>query len=260
MKVFEESQLPFKDIIDEIRAWITFLLIVAFLWEGVSIYTHNLFPDLISVFNFLINIDLKTFWYSLYITFRNALGGYLIGLGISLALTYVSSINRMLDRVTNIMNITLQSISVLIWVMIFLLIFGVLSPIPPILVSAVATLPVLLSNLLQSTRYVDRKIRELAKILGASRLQLFKDFIIPGSIPYIASASRVAVGLALRISVVAEAFGSSGGIGFQIIYNYNLGYSEGVIGWGLTIIIIMILMDQLIFRILEWEANRWRII
>lgn len=251
---------PLKTLLDEMKAWIIFLLIIIFLWEGISIYTHNLFPDLISVFNFLINIDLETFWYSLYITFRNALGGYLIGLGVALALTYISSINRLLDGMTNIVNITLQSVSVLIWVIIFLLIFGVLSPIPPILVSAAATLPVLLSNLLQSTRYIDRKIRELAKILGASRLQLFKDFIIPGSIPYIASASRVAIGLALRISVVAEAFGSSGGVGFQIIYNYDLGYSKGVIGWGLIIIVIMILIDQLIFRILEWEANRWRII
>jgi len=255
-----ENELPFKDLIIELKAWIIYLSIIGILWELISIYTNYLFPDIGSVITFLMNIDLKTFWYNMYVTFRNALAGYLIGLGLALGLTYISSMSKTLDKLTNIVNISLQSISVLIWVMMFLLIFGVLSPIPPILVSAVATLPVLLSNLLQSTRYVDKKIRELAKMLGASRLQLFKDFIIPGSIPYIASASRVALGLALRISVVAEAFGSSGGVGFQIIYNYNLGHSEGVIGWGLVIIIIMILIDQLVFRIVEWEASRWRII
>jgi|GEM_PF-694844 len=255
-----ERTLPYKEITNEIQVWIIFTIISLCIWEAVSYATNGLFPDIPTVVNFIRSINLREFWYNLYLTFRNALTGYLIGLAIALGLAYLSSLSKFLDRFTGILNTILQSISVLVWVMIFLLLFGVLSPIPPILVSAIATLPVLLSNLLQSIKYVDKRIRELAKILGASRIDLFKDFIIPGSIPYIASASRVAIGLALRISVVAEAFGSSGGIGFQIIYNYSLGYSEGVVGWALILIILMILIDQLILRFIEWEAGRWRLI
>jgi len=260
MKKEKAITVPLKEAINEIKAWTVFIIIAVIAWEAVSLYTKGLFPNIIQVLNYLISIDMKILWLNIYITFRNALTGYLIGLFISLLFTYLTSINQFIDRLTNILNVSLQSISVLVWVMIFLLIFGVISPIPPILVTTVATLPVLLSNLLQSTRYIDKRVRDLAKMLGASRFQMFKDFIIPGSLPYIASASRVAIGLALRISVVAEAFGSSGGIGFQIIYNYNLGYSEGVVGWALIIIILMIIIDQLILRFIEWEASRWRLV
>ncbi len=106
---------------------------------------------------------------------------------------------------------------------------------------------------------LDQKLFEISKILGASRLQEFFYVLLPGSIPYIVSASRAAFGIALRISVVAEAFGAAGGIGYQIVYNYDLARVPGVLTWSILLIILMIGIDFLILKPLEKWTLKWKL-
>ncbi len=139
------------------------------------------------------------------------------------------------------------------------MIFGVLSRAPPILVTAAACYPLLLSSVLSGFKYLDEKLRELARMLGATKLQELLYFLMPGSTPYILSASRSAVGLALRISVVAEAFGGRGGIGYELMYNYDLGMKEGVFAWALLLVVLMIIIDYAILRPVERWSMKWRL-
>jgi NitT/TauT family transport system permease protein len=74
-----------------------------------------------------------------------------------------------------------------------------------------------------------------------------------------AGASRAAIGLALRISVVAEAFGGGGGIGYRLIYNYDMGVPEGVFAWALLLISIMILLDHIVLKPIEGWTRKWLI-
>jgi NitT/TauT family transport system permease protein len=73
----------------------------------------------------------------------------------------------------------------------------------------------------------------------------------------IIAASRVALGLSLRISVVAEAFGSSGGIGYMIMRSYNLADAPGVLAWSLILIALVLALDRLLLMPVEERSSSW---
>ena len=189
----------------------------------------------------------------------DSLAGFTIALALAMASACAAHVNSVAREVVNALNTLIQSVSVLIWTLVLVLIFGVLSRAPPILVTAAATYPILLSSITSGFKYMDEKLSELARVMGASKLQELMYFIIPGSTPYIVSASRSALGLALRISVVAEAFGGGGGVGYQLMYYYDLGVKEGVFAWGLLMILLMIAIDYLALRPVERWFMKWRL-
>lgn len=192
-------------------------------------------------------------------TLENSLAGFLIALALALASASAAHLSRFAEAIVEALNTLVQSISVLVWALVLIMIFGVLSRAPPILVTAAACYPLLLSSVLSGFKYLDEKLRELARMLGATKLQELLYFLMPGSTPYILSASRSAVGLALRISVVAEAFGGRGGIGYELMYNYDLGVKEGVFAWALLLVVLMIIIDYAILRPVERWSMKWRL-
>ena len=170
----------------------------------------------------------------------------------------ISYFNRLAKDFFNAVNTFVQSVSVLVWSILTIIIFGVTSSIPPVLVTTFAVYPVLLTSTLGAVSLLDKKLIEVSKMLGATKLQEFTYVLLPGSIPYVVSASRAAMGIALRISVVAEAFGASGGIGYRIVYNYDLARIPGVLTWSILLILLMIGIDFLILKPAEKWTLRWK--
>jgi len=164
-----------------------------------------------------------------------------------------------LEAFFNALNTLVQSISVLVWAIVLVMIFGVTSRKPPILVVTAATYPVLLSSLFGAVRSIDSRIMLLARSLGAGKWEELFYFVLPGTIPYLAAASRTAIGIALRISVVAEAFGSSGGVGYWLVFSYDYGYKEGVFAWALVLVVLMIAVDMLLLRPVERWSEKWKL-
>ncbi|MEM2542081.1 MAG: ABC transporter permease subunit [Candidatus Korarchaeum sp.] len=115
----------------------------------------------------------------------------------------------------------------------------------------------MLSTVTTALDSVDKQLLEVVRSLGGSPIDEYFDIIIPSSLPALISSSRVALGLGLRISVVAEAFGSSGGIGYMIMRSYNLADIRGVLAWSLLLIILVITVDYVILRSIEERSMRW---
>ena len=192
------------------------------------------------------------------ITLRNTVYGFLIALLLALLLAYLSTESGFLRAVISALNGLVQSISVLVWSIVLTMVFGVLSPLPPILVVVAASFPVLLSAVIGGLNGVDPKMLELIGLLGGGKKDAFLDVVLPSSIPHIVSGSRSALGLALRISVVAEAFGQGGGIGYMINLYYGLAEPRGVFGWALLLIALMLLMDEVVLKRVERSVEKWR--
>ncbi|MCI4397199.1 MAG: ABC transporter permease subunit [Desulfurococcales archaeon] len=190
-------------------------------------------------------------------TLANTIAGFLISLGLTLIAIALYHLNDHLAAFVEALNTFIQSVSALIWTLIFLLIFGLTSILPPISVVAATSFPILLTLSLNGSKVVLEKYGDIAKVMRAQKLQLIKYFVMPGIVPYIASGSRAAVGNSLRISVVAEALGSSGGVGYMLVYCYNLGYKGGVFAWSLVLIALMMLVDGIVLRPLERWARNW---
>ncbi|WP_297488332.1 ABC transporter permease [Thermococcus sp.] len=239
------------------RGWLYLLIFALASWVALARLYPTLIPGIGETLRFypeagwglVLNSTLRTLYHSL--------AGFLVafllvGASILLAL-YSAEFKDFLSA----LNVFVQSVSVLVWTIVFIMIFGVTSSIAPILVTAMASFPAMLSAGISSSENLLERYRPLIALLRPSRLQLYLHFIVPGTLPEMVSASRVALGIALRISVVAEAFGSAGGIGYQLVYSYDLGVKAGVFAWALLLIVLMITLDQLVLGRLEEWVRRW---
>jgi NitT/TauT family transport system permease protein len=151
----------------------------------------------------------------------------------------------------------LNSTSVFVWLVLALIWFG-LSNTGPIFTTFMIVLPVMLSNVAEGIDSVDRGLAEMAQAYRLSELDRFRHVTLPGVIPYLVAGMKVSFALGLRVSVVAELFGVSTGIGYMMNFSRDTLRTDLVFAWALVLVAVMVLAEQLIFEPLARRANHWR--
>ncbi|GAA3470939.1 ABC transporter permease [Nonomuraea roseola] len=76
--------------------------------------------------------------------------------------------------------------------------------------------PVLL-NSIDGAKGVDRTYTETATVFGLTRAQQLRNVVIPAAAPKIFAGLRLSLSLALILMVISELFGSTDGIGYQLL-------------------------------------------
>jgi len=87
---------------------------------------------------------------------------------------------------------------------------------------------------------------------GASRFRVFRDIVLPASLPYIFSGVRMAMPIALIVTVVTELVASSEGIGYVIIQAQGSFEYETVFAGVVLISALGITFDKLLARLREY--------
>jgi NitT/TauT family transport system permease protein len=141
----------------------------------------------------------------------------------------------------------------------FLLIFGV-SDINKVAIAAFGALLIVLFNSAYGVMNARKQRVMAAKVMGASRWQIFKDVLIWESLQPTFVGLRSAVSMALVIVIVAEMFiGSDNGLGHRIIdaqqvLNVKSMYSAilaaGVLGYTLNVLFLIIER-----RVVHWSGR-----
>lgn len=68
---------------------------------------------------------------------------------------------------------------------------------------------------------------------------------------------RVAFALGLRVSVVAEIFGVSTGVGYMMNFARDTLRTDLVFVWAIILILIMLVIDKVIFNFLSRKVASW---
>jgi len=239
------------------RGWLYLFIFALASWLVLSTLYPALVPTPAETLAFYSKVGFWLVFNSTLLTLYHSVSGFLVAFVLTGLLILLSLYSNEFREFLGSLNVFLQSVSVLVWTIVFIMLFGVTSSLATVLVTAMASLPALLSAGISASEKLVTRYRPLIVLLKPSRLELYGHFIVPGTLPEMVSASRVALGIALRISVVAEAFGSAGGIGYQLVYSYDLGIKEGVFAWALLLVALMIVIDQLILRRLESWVRSW---
>jgi ABC-type nitrate/sulfonate/bicarbonate transport system permease component len=151
----------------------------------------------------------------------------------------------------------LNSTSVFVWIVISIIWFG-LSNWAPIFTTFMITLPVVGSNLVEGVASVDRRLLEMGDVYRLSGRLKFTAIVIPSTLPYLVAGMKVGFGLALKVSVVAEIFGVTSGIGYVMNYSREILATQMVFVWALVMILVMALTDKLVFDAASRRLMRWR--
>jgi NitT/TauT family transport system permease protein len=125
------------------------------------------------------------------------------------------------------------------------------------LVFLVAVFPVLI-NTISGIRNLDRQLLRTARCFDASDLQIFRTVALPGSIPFILSGMRLAVGSALIGVFVAELVGAQNGIG-QLIVDAGNQFQTAKVFAGLIIFAVTGVILSAALRRAERHFESWRL-
>jgi len=123
-----------------------------------------------------------------------------------------------------------------------------LSPGYPSVIAMGAIISVIITTIVVYTSFkeVDPNYLKVLQTFGASRFQCFKEAILPASFPTIISTLKVNVGLSWVGVIVGEFLVSSRGLGYMIIYGFQVFNFTLVFLSLLVIAVIATIMYQLV--------------
>jgi NitT/TauT family transport system permease protein len=111
-------------------------------------------------------------------------------------------------------------------------------------------------NAFQGVREVDRNLLANARILGASRRQLFTEVILPSALTWIIASLHTSFSFALVGAVVGEFIGAIGGIGLMI-QNAGATFNANGVFAAMAILAVVALLSEVLVTALERRLLRW---
>jgi NitT/TauT family transport system permease protein len=142
-------------------------------------------------------------------TFKEALGGFLVGSGAAIAVALVLARWRPLASAIMPYAIAANAIPIIAFAPITNNWFGLLSPWSKISIAAIICFFPVLVNTLKGLTSVRPASIELMRSYAAGEVEIFRRVRIPNALPYIFSALKVATVLAMIGAIVGDYFGGS---------------------------------------------------
>lgn len=133
--------------------------------------------------------------------------------------------------------------------------FGIRAPVITVVLSAT---PVLIVHVLQGTFAIPRELRDMTHTFGVSFQRQVRDLTLPSMAGQLVAGVRLATLASWGCVVLVEWFGSNGGVGFQARRWYVSSNLDGVMGWALVIIVIVIILDRVLMDRIDRHVHRWR--
>jgi len=170
-----------------------------------------------------------------------------IGMGMSKTIThFVSPIFR-----------TFSPIPGVAWVPLAILWFGLGDKAAVFIIVMGAIAPIII-NANQGVKDVDQNLLMALYSMNADKWQIIRRCIIPSIVPYLVSGFRLGLGFAWRVVIAAEMVGVPDGMGYVLSTGRSTGRTEVTIVTILSLGVVMILMEQVLFAALEKTTSHWR--
>jgi ABC-type nitrate/sulfonate/bicarbonate transport system permease component len=235
------------------------VVVLLALWQVASRrFGSYLLPDPLSVLtSFIKIISTGIIWQHVFSTLFRVVIGFALAVVLSIILVLLAYKWKSARIVVKDFNSVFNSISVFIWIVLALIWFGITDS-AAIFTTLMVTLPILLSNLLEGLEHVDKRFLEVGSVYQFSNFDEFRNIILPSIFPSFIGGMRGGFGLGLKISVVAEMFGVTTGIGYILNYSREILATDMVFVWAIILIILMIIIDKLIFENLSKKVKKWQ--
>lgn len=181
----------------------------------------------------------RGYWMSWYMSFFRVAGGFLAAMIVGIPFGLLLAVNRTAFGVAFPVFEVLRPIPPLAWVPASI-IFWPTQELSITFVTFLGAFYTIVINVLGGARSIDVRYFQAAQSMGASRWDMFRRIILPGTLPSIVVGSAVGMGITWEVVVAAEMISgggsqvggtSGGGLGFFIWNSYVGGaYEQIVVG------------------------------
>jgi NitT/TauT family transport system permease protein len=178
----------------------------------------------------------------------------LIGIPLGMVIGRIKLLRQLLDPTISL----LRPIPVTAWLPLSMIFFGLGPNAAIFLVFLGAFYPILL-NTIFGVRSVDPRLFEAASMLGCKGTAMFREIILPASLPSIFNGLRIAHGFAWILIVVGEMTGVPTGLGSVVMDGRTLSRTDLVITGMIVIGACGFITDRIIVaisnRLLSWSPQ-----
>jgi len=233
-------------------------LIILVVWQIASLFSDPQFlpsPARTFLGAIALSSDGSLFKY-MGISFLRVLIGWVLGnliaIPLGLVIGRIKIIRSLLDPLINFVRF----IPPLAFITLFMLWFGIGEQSKVILIMY-ATLFIVIINTMTGVLAVEEDKVRAARSMGASEFQILRHVVIPATVPYIYTGSRLAMGSSFMAIVGAEMVAANEGVGFMI-WNSRLYFQTDWIFVGLISLGIMgFLMDRILHLLGKTALSRY---
>ena len=247
-----------SNVISKVIVQIIFYILLVLLWQflfkvGVELewWKAYAFPSPLGVGNVFLKLYKRG---TLYTAITASLGRAVIGYGMSVIIGVLSGfiLNqiKILNKTVRPLLLGIQTLPSICWVPFAILWLG-LQESAIIFVTVIGSTFSIAISTDSALNNVSPLYINAAKTLGANRLMLWTRVIFPASLPMIISGLKHGWSFAWRALMVGEVMSATVGLGQALIMGRNLADINRVALVMLLIVFIGLLIDQLIFEIIE---------
>ena len=187
---------------------------------------------------------------------EEAILGFLIGVAGGIVVGVLLGQVRFLSEVLSPYIKAVNALPRIVLGTLFIIILG-LGMSSKVVLAAFLVFFVVFFNAYQGVREVDGNLINNARILGASRMQLVRNVVIPSAMTWIIASLHVAFGFAVIGAVVGEVLGAQHGLGVLITDSANNFNADGIFA-GMIIIGAIALVAEWLISLLERRVLAWR--
>ena len=191
------------------------------------------------------------------ITLARIVIGFTAAMMVGTAVGILMGTNRRLDEYLTTPVMIFLAFPALIWAFLGVLWFGLTTYLVPAFTIFMIVTPYVIVNVWEGAKDIDAGLVEMATAYGASTPQLWREVYLPHLRPYLFATTRIAFSLSWKISLVAEIFGTTSGVGHIVDYYYLNFRADMIIAWALPMMCLMFGIE----RLLRWYERRlfeWR--
>ncbi len=236
--------------------------LLASIWQLLAtfnLYNKGIIPPPSQDFNAVINLWKQgTLWSDFVASMGRYVPGFMIG-GVAGIISGIitGTIPECGDAINPLFHY-LRSIPSVALVPFMLVLFGLGNAGKIILVAWACMFPVWL-NTQTGIRRVPREYIQASQVFGIKGLRRVIQVWLPCALPHILSGLRIAVSTGLFALAAVEMFAGSSGIGFRIMYSYQLFQTNAMVGMtlflGFIALIAELLLSVISSYILRWDNN-----
>lgn len=229
------------------------------LWQAISLFFLPVFlPGPFVLLERMITVygdpaSYVVIWQTISRIFEGLVLCMIIGTAVGLLMGLKRDIEAFLDS----WIMVLLTFPAVCWAFLAVLWFG-LSEVAPVLTIVLIVFPFVAINVWEGTKAVDKELVDMARVYKTDRRLMVRKVLIPQLMPYIFSALRIALSLSWKIALVGEAFGVGSGVGQKLIFWFEDTRVDMMLAWGVSFMIVMVVVDLMVFRIWERRSFAWR--
>ena len=244
--------------------WIILSLLVAIVvWWLLSLgeKTGRAFPPLTEVFGAYTKmaVDRGVFWKDIGSSLTSAGIGFALGFVIGVPVAFLMAWYRPVRNIVEPWIQFIRNIPPLAYVPLVVIAAGV-GRLPQIIVICLATFLTISITVFQGVINVDETLIKAARVLGAGDSVLFAKVIFPATTPFIITAVRLGISVALTTLIAAESTGATAGLGMRIRALSSSFETEAMMLYIIVVGVIGMVAEKILKfaerRLTSWQEKR----